>query len=112
MKIGREIWDDEETRDEYIDTMIWEPTSFREKYSHLEYDELPRWVKFSMETHPRKGFVVKTGTLLTDNWIASDGYVEDILRLPALQMDGYGFKEGDRVKITVELIERTSSLEA
>jgi len=110
LKAGREIWDDPEARDEYVDTMLWSQDIFREKFYHLEYDELPRWVRLGMETHPKKGVKITEQTLYTDKWFCSDGTVEDIIRMPSFQlMEIEGFKKGDKVKVTVENIQNSTT---
>lgn len=105
MKIGREIWDNPQARDEYVDTMLWEQEIFRRKFYHLEYDKLPWHIRLGMETHPRKGVKITEQTLSTEKWFCSDGTVEDIVRMPSFQlMEIEGFKKGDKVKVTVEKI--------
>lgn len=111
MKNGKEIWDDPAARDEYVDTMLWDPELFKEKFYHLEYVELPDWIKLGMENHPKKGIKITEQTLFTDKWFCRDGTVEDILRMPSFQlMESEGFKKGDKVKVTVEKIESSELL--
>ena len=106
MKVGREIWDDPEARDEYVDTMLWNQEAFKKKFYHLEYDELSLFIRLGMEMHPRKGIRVTEQVLNADKMILSDGTVEDITRMPSFQlMETEGFKAGDRVKVTIENIQ-------
>ena len=98
MKIGKEIWDDPEARDEYVNTMLWNQETFRTKFYHLEYDELSDFVKLGMEIHPRKGVRIAEHEIYTDEsntmWVP---------RFPLIESEG--FKSGDRVRVTVEKIE-------
>jgi len=99
MKVGRELWDDVEARDRYVDSILWSQDIFREKFYHLTYDELPEYIKFGLETHPQRGVVIKTLTIQERVWSSGDTY----LVCPETQVME-DFKKGDKVKVTIEKI--------
>ena len=101
IKVGREIWEDPELKDEYVDSMLWSQEIFREKFYDLPYDELPDYVRNSMETRPRKGVVITTLKIRSKFWARDDYYNV----IPEFQVTGE-FEPGDEVKITVELIRK------
>ena len=106
VKAGREIWEDPRLRKEYIDTMMWSQEVFRERYAHLSYDQLPDYIRNGMETRPRKGVVIKTQRIKSKFWARDDYYNV----IPEFQISGI-FEPGDKVKITVELIQKIGSKE-
>ncbi len=105
-KVGHEIWEDPELREEYIDTMLWSQDAFRSRYAGVTYEELPDYVRNMMETRPRKGVVIKTERIRSKFWARDDYYNV----IPEFQVSGI-FEPGDTVKITVELIHRVDSKE-
>lgn len=113
MKIGKEIWDDPVARDEYVDTMLWEQEIFRKKFYHLEYDELPDYIKLGMERHPRKHVMevespkveVFYGKIQDEIIIWTDGEVYHIPTLGKITL--HKWKIGQRVRITIELIQNS-----
>lgn len=99
MKIGEELWNDPQARDEYVDTKLWSQEIFREKFYHLEYEELPAWIKLGMEMNPKKGVKIAETTVAERVWAPGDTY----LVVSEIQvMEGNGFKKGDKVKVTIE----------
>jgi len=105
MKMGREIWNDPEARDEYVDTMLWSQDIFREKFYHLKYDELPIHIRAQMERHPRKGAIITEKSVSERVWGPGDTY----LVVPEIQvMKIGGFDRGDKVKVTIENIQSST----
>lgn len=105
MKVGKAIWDDPEAREEYVKTMLWSQEEFREKFYHLEFDELPDHVKLNMERRPRKGVLIRETTVVERTWALGDTY----LVIPEIQvMNIGGFHQGDRVKVTIENIQSST----
>ena len=105
MKVGREIWDDLEARDEYVDTMLWAQDVFREKFYHLEYDKLPINIRLQMERQPKRGVVITERNVGERVWAPGDTY----LVVPEIQvMTIGGFNKGDKVKVTIENIQSSS----
>ena len=102
MKLGKEIWDDREARDEYVDSMLWSQEIFREKFYDLTYEELPDWIRNNMETRPNKTTVIETLTVGHGKWFGRDG-VEYYEVIPEFQITG-DFNKGDKVRVTVEKI--------
>ena len=101
---GREIWEDPQARDEYVDTMLWAQDIFREKFYHLDYDELPINIRLQMERHPRKGVIITERRVGERVWAPGDTY----LVVPEIQvMKISGFEEGDKVKVTIENIQNS-----
>ena len=106
IKVGREIWEDPELKEEYINNMMWSQDVFRERYNDLPYEELPDYVRTGMETRPRKGVIIKTLRIRSKHWDKDDYYNV----IPEFQIMGE-FEPGDEVKITVELIHKMSDKE-
>lgn len=106
IKVGREIWEDSELKDEYINNMLWSQEIFREKFYDLPYEELPDYVRMGMETRPSKGVVIETLKVQEKFWARDDYYNV----VPEFQVMGE-FKKGDKIKVTVELIREIDNKE-
>lgn len=99
MKAGKELWDDPQARDEYVETRLWSQEAFRDKFYHLEYEDLPTWAKVGMEMSPKRGVRIAETRVVERVWAPGDTY----LVVSEIQVrEGNGFKKGDRVKVTIE----------